>query len=408
MITDEKVIWVTERSWYSDLKIEYKDPIAISKTQWKEILLDSNIFKITDIELILRIYTHPNFMATASELADEAGGLHPSSYNMPVVTLSKRICKSLNINPPKNKHGEYRWWHVAFWAKRKSSGHFYWILRPELKDAIDDLIKENKIFLPNTMISEIRIIPMNKATEFDNMSFEEVQHDYFLNNLKNRDNCLYFYLKSGINCKNNCLLLFQYDNSIIASAIMKDQIKYDPPRDGVSYGAFSLFKDSIQVFDPISARELQLIDNNFHRFSRAKQSMDIKSLNRLLALITAKKNSTTLPEEILFEEAEKLKEGAKKQIIVNAYERNSQARKKCIEHYGPTCQICGFNFSAFYGPEFEGKIHVHHLKPLNELDEEYEINPITDLISICPNCHLVVHSRNPVYTPEEIRKILGK
>lgn len=394
--------------WYSDLTIEYKDPIAINKAQWKNLFLDPDIFKSTDTELILRIYQHPNYMATASELADEAGGLHPSSYNMPVVTLSKRICKSVNIEPPKNKHGEYRWWHVVFWSKRKDNGHFYWILRPELKDAIDEFIDEDKISLTNTMISEILIIPMNKAIEFENMSIEKVQQKYFMDDLKNRDNCLYFYIKKGVNCGNNSMLLFQYDNSIIASAILKEIIKYDPPRNGVSHGALSLIKDSIQIFDPINAQELNVIDNNFQKFNRIKQVINITALDSLIDLIAKKINNKTIPEEISFEEAEKLIEGAKKQIIVNAYERNPRARKKCIEHYGATCQICGFDFADIYGSEFAGKIHVHHVKPLSKIDEEYEINPIVDLIPICPNCHLIAHSKNPAYKPDEIKRMIGR
>lgn len=79
-------------------------------------------------------------------------------------------------------------------------------------------------------------------------------------------------------------------------------------------------------------------------------------------------NYRIIAEEIPEENADKLFEGAKKQIIVNAYERNSKARVKCIEYYkklnnGKTvCQIYGFDFGAFYGEEMEGKIHVHHLK----------------------------------------------
>lgn len=79
-------------------------------------------------------------------------------------------------------------------------------------------------------------------------------------------------------------------------------------------------------------------------------------------------------------------------ILVNRYERNPNARKKCIELQGSTCKICGFNASVMYGEEFKGKIHVHHIKPINEIDTDYKINPETDLIPICPNCHMIIHT----------------
>lgn len=55
--------------------------------------------------------------------------------------------------------------------------------------------------------------------------------------------------------------------------------------------------------------------------------------------------------------------------------------------------VCGFDFGKFYGDEFEGKIHVHHIKSLSEINEEYEVDPINDLKPVCPNCHLALHSK---------------
>ncbi|MED0747481.1 hypothetical protein P4S80_16600, partial [Aeribacillus composti] len=49
-----------------------------------------------------------------------------------------------------------------------------------------------------------------------------------------------------------------------------------------------------------------------------------------------------LVEKIL--EVETLVEGAKKQISVNAYERNPIARQKCLDYYGYNCSVCDFNF----------------------------------------------------------------
>lgn len=104
---------------------------------------------------------------------------------------------------------------------------------------------------------------------------------------------------------------------------------------------------------------------------------------------------------------EKYIEGASKVISVNTYERNPVARKKCIEHYGYKCAICSFSFEKTYGAIGKNYIHVHHIIPIGDLKKEYEIDPIKDLITICPNCHAIIHRTQPVMTEEELRKQLG-
>lgn len=120
-----------------------------------------------------------------------------------------------------------------------------------------------------------------------------------------------------------------------------------------------------------------------------------------------------IPEEsIIYPEVVsgvQLVEGGKKQITINAYERNPYARKKCIEYFGAKCVICGFDFAKVYGDDFSGIIHVHHIKPLSEISDEYIIDPIRDLVPVCPNCHLVIHSKpDGVYTIEEIKQLMLK
>jgi predicted HNH restriction endonuclease len=99
-------------------------------------------------------------------------------------------------------------------------------------------------------------------------------------------------------------------------------------------------------------------------------------------------------------------EGAIQQTLTNRYERNPQARQECIEHYGPSCIICSFNFGRRYGPAVEGLIHVHHLRPLSEIGTEHRVNPIEDLRPVCPNCHAVIHSQDPPYGLHEVGEML--
>lgn len=116
------------------------------------------------------------------------------------------------------------------------------------------------------------------------------------------------------------------------------------------------------------------------------------------------KKGVKIAEELFDEEIDKLPEGAKKQITVNAYERNPRARKLCLQKYGFKCSVCGFDFEEVYGEIGIGYIHVHHLKPLNEINEEYEVDPINDLKPVCPNCHSMLHKAK--LSIEQLRELL--
>lgn len=122
--------------------------------------------------------------------------------------------------------------------------------------------------------------------------------------------------------------------------------------------------------------------------------MELEQLQNLV------KENIIYPDDI---EGNDLFEGSKKQITVNAYERSSQARQKCIEHYGTKCSICNFDFKKIYGEIGKDFIHVHHIKPLSEINEQYKINPIEDLRPVCPNCHAMLHKRKSAYSIEEIK-----
>lgn len=122
--------------------------------------------------------------------------------------------------------------------------------------------------------------------------------------------------------------------------------------------------------------------------------------------------SPSIPEDETFifpEEGfspETLVEGAAIRITVNSYERNVRARRKCIEHYGIVCLACGFDFEGIYGEIGSGFIHVHHVRPLAEIGERYEVDPIRDLRPVCPNCHAMLHSQSPAMSIEELKRRL--
>lgn len=106
------------------------------------------------------------------------------------------------------------------------------------------------------------------------------------------------------------------------------------------------------------------------------------------------------------EDDEKLYEGALVTVKANKYERNQKARRECVAKKGCQCSVCGRDFEATYGEIGKNFIHVHHLTPISTIGKEYELNVDTDLVPVCPNCHYMLHRKDPPYTIEELKDIL--
>jgi 5-methylcytosine-specific restriction enzyme A len=101
-------------------------------------------------------------------------------------------------------------------------------------------------------------------------------------------------------------------------------------------------------------------------------------------------------------------EGAVSKVKVNRYERDPKARIACLAKYGTRCQVCGLKFDERYGDIGKGFIHVHHLKPLGAMRKEYQINPTLDLIPVCPNCHAMLHTKEPPISIDDLRRLIRK
>ncbi len=98
-------------------------------------------------------------------------------------------------------------------------------------------------------------------------------------------------------------------------------------------------------------------------------------------------------------------EGSKKSVVVNRYERSPDGRRRCIEKHGCACAACGLDFSERYGPIGEDFIHVHHTVPLASIGESYGLDPETELVPVCPNCHAMLH--RGVSTPRTVAELVA-
>lgn len=120
--------------------------------------------------------------------------------------------------------------------------------------------------------------------------------------------------------------------------------------------------------------------------------------------------SQTVKNDIDAEESQEdfyYKDGKVIEYFGTRYERNPINRARAIEIHGTSCKACGFNFENAYGELGKDFIEVHHVMPLHLTGEEIEINPKTDLVPVCSNCHRIIHrKKNNILTIEELKKIL--
>jgi 5-methylcytosine-specific restriction protein A len=130
-----------------------------------------------------------------------------------------------------------------------------------------------------------------------------------------------------------------------------------------------------------------------------------KILNKYKHL-TENDSLTIYPDEVESDNNRPFIEGSVKQVLVNFFERDQKGRQECINHYGYKCSICNFDFQEAYGDLGKNFIHVHHIKPLAEIRQEYQLDPIRDLRPVCPNCHAMLHRKTPAYSIEEIKNYL--
>jgi 5-methylcytosine-specific restriction protein A len=100
-------------------------------------------------------------------------------------------------------------------------------------------------------------------------------------------------------------------------------------------------------------------------------------------------------------------EGGRTLVQVNRFERDPRARRRCIQHFGARCFVCGFDFAKTYGKIGAGFIHVHHLRPLS-MGKRHKVDACRDLRPVCPNCHEMLHRKKPPLSIEALKARISK
>tara|TARA_B110000503_G_C7153881_1_gene416376 strand:+ start:2156 stop:2830 length:675 start_codon:yes stop_codon:yes gene_type:complete len=99
-------------------------------------------------------------------------------------------------------------------------------------------------------------------------------------------------------------------------------------------------------------------------------------------------------------------EGAKHLRAVTTYERSPINRQLAIQIHGSTCKVCGFNFAKTYGRLGDGVVEIHHKTPVHLMKQQSVVDPRTELVPLCSNCHTMVHRVDPPIPIEELARVV--
>lgn len=171
--------------------------------------------------------------------------------------------------------------------------------------------------------------------------------------------------------------------------------KFHGESDVLIWAADSLISADMLVVDSTSITQVELASKliNIHKVHELRKAIsDILVLTDFILL------GVLVPS---------VQEGGEKQMLSKRYERSRFLRDIAIRCHGVECAICGFNFEKNYGDWGRDFIHVHHLERLADSGQRM-VNPLTDLIPVCPNCHSMLHKSSPPLMPADLKKRLLK
>lgn len=99
-------------------------------------------------------------------------------------------------------------------------------------------------------------------------------------------------------------------------------------------------------------------------------------------------------------------EGTEKIATTTKHERNRFNRQICLAAKGYRCSVCQVLLSDIYGEIASNYIEVHHSNPVAGMVKDYIVKPLEELYPVCPNCHAMLHRKNPPYSIDELQSII--
>lgn len=147
-------------------------------------------------------------------------------------------------------------------------------------------------------------------------------------------------------------------------------------------------------------------DGTFEIHGRAALGNPVEDIAELLDIVVSL-FAFMAGEQLDYSDDDFKREGRAYRIETNRYERSRFNRSLAIKIHGLKCFGCDFDFETFYGPAGVGIIEIHHLLPVHLMTGRRVVDPRSELVPLCSNCHTVVHREEPPFTLEQLRSFVN-
>jgi hypothetical protein len=217
----------------------------------------------------------------------------------------------------------------------------------------------------------VRILPMDlKEEEFRGKSADQVQTDFFLRDLPSEPRRgRYAFKKAGLTARPGTVVLFQYDNRIIASAALERIERLKKPN-GEYHGNLYFKVESIRIFEPVGADRVKEIWPVVKRFNRAKWHLDpsrYPEFERGLTGIEQPQVIATLVQDLNEIDRAREVDVTTKKALVDARLGQGTFRAKVLQRWDNCCSVTGSTIQA--------AIRASHIKAWRESSNAERLDP---------------------------------
>jgi 5-methylcytosine-specific restriction protein A len=189
----------------------------------------------------------------------------------------------------------------------------------------------------------------------------------------------------------------------------------------MSQSTYEQRKKFISIWNSIGSKFINLSINNeqvnqdaflnnksiwnsfFIKFTKAPICEDTGSQSITDSVLNFIHDIITMVLSLVDFEIEGFSEGKLSKIEVNKYERNPVNRRICLLAKGYVCAVCGFDFQQTYGNIGKDYIEVHHTIQVSEMEADYIVKPLEELVPLCSNCHSMIHRTKPMLSVEFLK-----
>jgi 5-methylcytosine-specific restriction enzyme A len=109
------------------------------------LLADSEVTKEPYTEILTIVYESKYTGICSSDIAAKLKADKPFQFvNSQVANFGKLVIKKTGVRVPVNEYGKKKWWWRVPFLGYQKAGKFYWLMRPELAPAFEEVFGQDE------------------------------------------------------------------------------------------------------------------------------------------------------------------------------------------------------------------------------------------------------------------------